>query len=107
MSTVCDLVMQATRAAPEAIALESNSARMTYCDLDARANELAAQLKFHGVATQSVVGVCLPRSFAQIIACLAVMKAGAAYLPRDPTWPKERKRFVLRDSGCSLVVANR
>jgi len=107
MSTVCDFVTQATRAAPEAIALESKSARMTYSELDARANGLAAQLKFDGVATQSVVGVCLPRSPAQIIACLAAMKAGAAYLPLDPAWPKDRTRFVLRDADCSLVVANR
>ena len=70
MSTVCNLVAQVAHAAPGAIALDAGSSRLSYQQLDQRAGRLAAHLKNLGAAEEIIVGVCLPRSFAQIIACL-------------------------------------
>ncbi|HEX5507504.1 MAG TPA: non-ribosomal peptide synthetase [Pseudolabrys sp.] len=104
MSFIPHLVAEAAIAAPQAIALESGSARMTYGELDAAANRFAAHLKKLGAREESVVGVCLPRSFEQIVACLSVLKAGAAYLPLDPAWPHDRLRKVLNDARSPFVV---
>lgn len=106
VSTVSDLIAQAARAAPEAIALETDSARISYRELLATAARLAACLNGLGAAGESVVGVCLPRSFEQIATCLGVLKSGAAYLPLDPAWPKERLQSVLGDAGSSIVVTS-
>src|SRR5690348_11749840 len=92
--------------APEATALESDSDQISYRELLANADHLAARLNNLGAATDAVVGVCLPRSFEQITACLAVLRSGAAYLPLDPAWPKERLLSVLSDAGSSLVVTS-
>ncbi|HET7848163.1 MAG TPA: non-ribosomal peptide synthetase [Pseudolabrys sp.] len=104
MSSVPELVAEAACAAPQAIALESGSICMSYGELDAAANRLAIYLKKLGAEEERVVGVCLPRSFEQIVACLAVLKSGAAYLPLDPAWPQERLRHVLNDAQAPAVV---
>jgi amino acid adenylation domain-containing protein len=104
MSIVSDLVAEVAYAAPDAIAIETDSILLTYRELQASADTFAVQLKSRGVGPDSVIGVCLPRSCAQIAACLAVMRSGAAYLPLDPAWPKGRLHAVLRDAGASTVV---
>lgn len=106
MSTVSEFIAQAARSAPDAVALETDFACMSYREVEASANAFAAHLRHLGAGKNSVVGVCLPRSFGQIVASLAVMRSGAAYLPLDPAWPRERLRFVLADAGCSLVVTD-
>jgi amino acid adenylation domain-containing protein len=104
MSIVHQFVAQIALAAPRAIAVEAGAASLTYGELNTGANRVAAYLKTFGATGGRVIGVCLPRSFDQIIACLAVLKSGAAYLPLDPDWPKERLRHVLSDAGASVVI---
>lgn len=104
MSFIPRLIAEAASALPQAIALESGSARITYEELEAAANRLASCLKQLGAREEGVIGVCLPRSFEQIVACLSVLKSGAAYLPLDPAWPQERLRNVLSDARSPLVV---
>jgi amino acid adenylation domain-containing protein len=104
MSIVHHLVAQTALAKPQAIALEAGAARLTYGELNARANRAAADLKTRGAAADQVIGVCLPRSFDQIVACLAVLESGAAYLPLDPDWPHDRLRQVLDDAGAAVVI---
>ncbi|KEQ27657.1 non-ribosomal peptide synthetase [Paenibacillus tyrfis] len=89
---------------PERIALAFGELTMTYGELNAQANRLARTLRDHGVAAESVVGVMAERSFAMVIGILAVLKAGGAYLPIDPGFPEERKRFMLEDSGARVLL---
>ena len=89
---------------PEAEAVCASDARVTYCELDRRANRLARHLVAAGVEVGDIVGVCLERTPEMIVALLAVLKAGAAYVPLDPAYPKDRIGFMLQDAGARVVV---
>jgi amino acid adenylation domain-containing protein len=90
---------------PQSIALVSGRQQLSYSQLDDRANQFASRLLRSGVAPGDTVAICLERSFDWIAAALAIMRAGAAYVPLDVTLPGARLRFALRDSGARLVVA--
>ncbi|WP_095989705.1 non-ribosomal peptide synthetase [Cystobacter fuscus] len=93
------------RTAPEAEAIRFAGERLTYGELDARANQLAHHLRGQGVGAEARVVVCLERSPELIIAMLGVLKAGGAYVPLDPSWPAARLRSILEDSGAVRVLA--
>src|SRR4051795_13110613 len=95
---VPQLVAEVARSSPEAVALRSGRSCLTYRELDARAGRIAGRLRSLGVGREVPVGVCLERSFDQVTALLAVMKAGGAFVPLDPTWPDERLRGLLDDA---------
>ncbi|MFH8565850.1 amino acid adenylation domain-containing protein, partial [Streptomyces sp. NPDC017988] len=95
---------QAARA-PEAVAVEFEGEAVSYGELDARANRLARHLGSLGVATESRVVVALPRSVDAVAALLAVSKAGAAYVPVDPSYPAERIAFMLEDCEPAAVIS--
>jgi ornithine decarboxylase len=78
--------------------------RLTYRELNRQANQLAHYLCKLGVGPEVVVGVCLERSPAKIVALLGILKAGGAYLPLDPTYPKERLAFMIQDARASVVL---
>jgi amino acid adenylation domain-containing protein len=80
--------------------------RLTYGELDDRANQLAHHLKELGVTANTAVAVCVRRSPLAALAALAVMKAGAAYLPIDPSYPRERLSFILTDSRAPIVLSD-
>jgi amino acid adenylation domain-containing protein len=105
MSNISERVRRAASVRPQAIALSSGEAQLTYGELDRNASRLAGYLVQQGVGQGSVVPLLMERSFEQIVAALSVMRAGAAYLPMDPTWPKERIRAILRDSGAEVLLA--
>ncbi|MGH9867322.1 MAG: non-ribosomal peptide synthase/polyketide synthase, partial [Candidatus Polarisedimenticolia bacterium] len=90
--------------APDAVAARFGGISLSYGELDARANRLARRLRREGVGPEQVVAVCVERSFDMLIALLASMKAGAAYVPVDPEYPPERIALLLRDSGARLVL---
>lgn len=96
-------VQVATR--PDAIALARGPERWSYRALDARAARLAARLQTQGVAPGATVGVVLDRSTASIVALLAVLKAGAAYLPLQDQLPPEQLAFRLDDAGARLLLS--
>jgi non-ribosomal peptide synthetase component F len=77
---------------------------LTFAELDRCANQLARKLRELGVQANEPVGICLSRSPAQVTAVLAVLKAGAAYLPLDPTYPRDRLEFMLADSKARVLV---
>ncbi|WP_461087881.1 amino acid adenylation domain-containing protein, partial [Streptomyces deserti] len=89
---------------PDATAVTMGGVDMSYTELDARADRLARQLAGRGVGPESIVGVFMPRSADLVVAMLAVLKAGGAYLPVDPDSPAERIAFVLADAGAACVV---
>ena len=92
--------------APEAPALSVGAERLTYGDLDRRANRLARHLQASGVRPGDRVALLLERSAEMLVTILAVLKAGAAYVPLDPAYPAERLAFTLEDSGASLLVTS-
>ena len=89
---------------PDAIALLSAQEYLTYHELNRRADLLATALHQRGVGPDVLVGLCLPRTPALLIALLAILKASAAYLPLDPTYPTERLAFMLADAQVPLVL---
>jgi amino acid adenylation domain-containing protein len=89
---------------PSAPAIVAGTDTITYAELDARSSQLARHLKSLGVGPDRLVGLCIPRSPAMVIAALAVLKAGGAYVPLDPSLPAARLNFMLRDSGVEIVV---
>lgn len=89
---------------PDRIAVAAAEVSLTYHELNSRANQVARMLIRSGVATESVVGLLLPRSADLVVAMLGVLKAGAAYLPIDPGHPPDRIRFMVTDAAPTTVV---
>lgn len=94
---------QAARA-PEAVALVCGAERLTYAELNARANQLAHHLRVCGVGAEVRVGILLERSVEMAVALLAILKAGGGYVAFDPSYPAERLRYMLEDSGVTLLL---
>jgi len=105
MSNISQRVQQIAACRPQAIALSSGAAQLTYRELDESASHLAGYLAQHGVEKGSVVPLLMERSFEQIVAALAVMRAGAAYLPMDTAWPDQRVLAILKDSQAEVFLA--
>ncbi|HET7489437.1 MAG TPA: amino acid adenylation domain-containing protein [Acidimicrobiales bacterium] len=98
------LVEAQVRRSPAAVAVVDASRSLTYAELDERADGLARRLRSIGVGPDVVVGLCMSRNVDMVAALLAVLKSGGAYLPLDPSYPPERLRFMLDDSGARVVV---
>ncbi|HEX5872595.1 MAG TPA: amino acid adenylation domain-containing protein, partial [Longimicrobium sp.] len=92
------------RRTPDALAIDAADARLTYAELDARANRLAHRLRRLGVGPDARVAVLLARSAALVAAQLAVLKVGGAYLPLDPTGPADRAAYMLDAAGAAVVI---
>ncbi|MER5703220.1 amino acid adenylation domain-containing protein [Micromonospora sp. NPDC002296] len=97
------LVAQAART-PTAVALVAGPDELTYQELDARSNRLARQLIGMGVGPEDVVALALPGSASFLVAALAVLKSGAAYLPIDPGYPHHRIRLMLDDARVAVLL---
>jgi amino acid adenylation domain-containing protein len=89
---------------PEAVAVVFGDERLTYDELNRRANQLAHRLRDLGVGPDVVVGILVERSPAMIVALLGVLKAGGAYLPLDPAHPFKRNQFMLQDTEAFLLL---
>jgi len=99
-----DLVEAQVSRTPHGIAVVADGVELTYAELDARANRLARLLADRGAAPERVVALAMPRSVEIVVAQLAVLKTGAAYLPVDPDYPAERVAFMLADARPVLVL---
>jgi amino acid adenylation domain-containing protein len=95
------------RATPDAIAVISGASRHTYRELDERANRLARLLGRRGVTPGSLVAVCVDRTWDMPVAVAGVLKAGAAYVPLDPTHPVDRLRYTLEDASVACAITLR
>ncbi|HYJ80694.1 MAG TPA: amino acid adenylation domain-containing protein, partial [Longimicrobiaceae bacterium] len=103
-ATLHGLFAEQVRRAPHAVAVEHGARTLTYAELDAASERLAARLLALGVAAESRVGVAMNRSLELAVGLLAVAKAGATYVPLDPAYPAERLAYMLADSRASVVV---
>ena len=89
---------------PDAIAVVCGDESLTYCELNRSANQVAHYLRALGGGPEVVVGLCIERSLAMVKGLLGILKAGAGYLPLDPTYPSERLAFMLEDAQPSVVL---
>ncbi|MGW2424548.1 amino acid adenylation domain-containing protein [Streptomyces sp. NPDC001709] len=94
------------RRTPHTTAVVAGDETLTYEELNTRANRLARLLVDHGAGPERVVAIALPRSAGLVVALLAVLKSGAAYLPLDPDHPADRTRFVLTDATPVLLLTD-
>ncbi|WP_369273397.1 amino acid adenylation domain-containing protein [Streptomyces sp. R11] len=102
-----ELFEERARRTPAATALVHGDERLSYGELDARADRLAGLLRRHGVRPGALVGVYLERSAEMVVALLGTLKAGAGYAMLDPDFPAERLRGMAADAGVTLVVSRR
>jgi amino acid adenylation domain-containing protein len=107
--TAClhDLVSAQARAQPDAIAVIDARGRLSYAELDARADRLSARLRALGVGLETPVGILMNRSTDLIVAMLAVLKSGGVYVPLDPAYPPRRLELIARDSRIPVLVTER
>ena len=89
---------------PNTVAVVCNAQQLSYNALNRRANQLAHHLRALGVGPEVSVGLCVERSLELAVGLLGILKAGAAYVPLDPTYPKERLAFMLSDTQAPVVV---
>ncbi|WP_395367080.1 amino acid adenylation domain-containing protein [Streptomyces sp. YH02] len=105
--TVPALVARQAEERPQAVAVESGQERLTYAELDRKANRLAHYLLANGVGPETPVAVCFERGPDVPVALLGILKAGGCYVPLDAAYPQERIAFMLEDTGAPLVLAQR
>jgi amino acid adenylation domain-containing protein/non-ribosomal peptide synthase protein (TIGR01720 family) len=89
---------------PDAVALVFGARQLTYGQLNAQANRLAADLQARGVGPDVRVGIAVERGLEMIVGLLAILKAGGAYVPLDPAYPEDRLAYMMQDSGLSLLL---
>jgi amino acid adenylation domain-containing protein len=106
-ATLPALVEAQVARAPRAVAVSTVDARLSYVELNERANRVAHRLRASGVGPETLVGVCVERSLDLAVALLGVLKSGAAYLPLDPDYPAERLAYMVEDSAAPIVLTQR
>lgn len=92
---------------PEKIALEFGAEKLTYAELNERANRLAHYLRNSGAKNETRIGVCVNRSPEMLIVLLAILKTGAAYIPLDPIYPRERIEYALHDAQARILITEK
>jgi amino acid adenylation domain-containing protein len=98
------LLEQVVEQRPDAVAVSFESSQLTYRELNQRANQMAYQLRALGVGPEMRVGICMERSLEMVVGLLGIMKSGAAYVPLDPTYPKDRLGFILEDAEVEVLL---
>ncbi|MFD0793905.1 amino acid adenylation domain-containing protein [Mucilaginibacter litoreus] len=101
------LIEESAQSYPGNVALTFHHTTFTYSELNVTANRLAKELIARGAATGKIIGLALDRSAEMVIGLLAILKSGAAYVPLDPEYPKDRIEFMLDDSGASILLTSK
>src|ERR1700719_3106285 len=101
---VHELVQAQVERTPDATAIVEGSRRLTYRELDSRANQLAAYLRRRGIGPEVPVAICLQRSTNLVVSMLAVLKAGGVCVPLDPAYPAERLEYMLHDTRAAVLL---
>ncbi|ALG09253.1 non-ribosomal peptide synthetase [Kibdelosporangium phytohabitans] len=104
--SIVDVFAQRVADTPDTIAVVSDEGRLSYAELDRRANQLAHKLIASGVRPESRVAILRQSSLDLIVTVLAVLKTGAAYVPLDERYPAARRQLLIEDSGCALLLTD-
>ncbi len=102
--TIDQLFEEQVYKTPDKIAVEYENTKLTYKELNIKANQLAMILQNKGVEADSIVGIMIDRSLDMIVGIMAILKAGGAYLPIDPEYPKDRIEYMLSDSNTKILL---
>src|ERR1041385_8034136 len=102
-----ELFEDQVRRSAEAVAVEFEGQKLTYGDLNRRANELGHYLRKEGIGPEVGVGLCMERGLEMVIGLLGILKAGGAYVALDPHYPPERLKFMMEDSAIAVLVTQR
>lgn len=105
--TLVNLFEEQVSKTPNNLAFQMGNKKLTYDELNKKANNLAWYLKESGVQKEEIVALMVERSCEMAIGILAVLKAGGAFLPIDPTYPKERIEYLLKDSGVKRILVDK
>jgi natural product biosynthesis luciferase-like monooxygenase protein/amino acid adenylation domain-containing protein len=105
--TIHEMIAQQADRHPDAVALLHDGSELTFQELNRRANQLAHRLRREGLGPESLVALCAERSFDMVVGVLGILKAGAAYVPLDPAYPRARIAFMLEDAKADAVVTQR
>src|SRR3954449_12054645 len=103
-SALHQLIEAQVERTPDADAVVFGDRRLTYRELNERANQLAHHLRARGVGPEVLVGLCVERSLDLLVGLLGILKAGGAYVPLDPAYPQERLAFMLEDASARVVI---
>ncbi|MCP4663750.1 MAG: AMP-binding protein, partial [bacterium] len=103
-ATIPELFAAQLRQTPDAMAVVGAGQQLSYGELNRRANRLAHRLRAAGVGPEVPVAIAIERSPEMVVGVLGILKAGGAYLPLDPDYPPERRAFMVRDAGVSVVL---
>ena len=101
---IYQLFEEQVKRTPDAVAVVCSEQKLTYNELNCRANQLAHYLRKLGVKPDELVGICLERSLDMIVGLLAILKVGGAYVPIDPDYPQERISFMLQDTQVKIIL---
>ncbi len=105
--TLVELFARQVKARPDHLALSAGQQHWTYLELDQQTDQLAALLQSRGARPEVLIGLCCERGANMVLGILSILKAGAAYLPLDPRYPKERLRLILDDCRAPLLLSER
>jgi amino acid adenylation domain-containing protein len=103
-SCIHELCQSQAKLRPDSLAVIHGAQHLTYRDLNSKANQLARALRKEAGGPETIVGLCVERSPEMIIGLLGILKAGAAYLPLDPAYPKDRLGYMLKDSQATMLL---
>lgn len=106
-ATLPDLIEAQAVRTPDAVAVEDGETRLTYRELNRKANQVARILQGHGIRPGVIVGVCLPRTVDLLVGLLGILKAGGAYVPLEAELPSSRLAYILEDAGPLVVLSDR
>jgi len=103
-TTIHRLIEEQVRRTPDAVALAFEGRTMSYGELNQRANQLARHLRGLGVGQDTLVGLCIERSFEMVVGLLGILKSGGAYVPVDPGYPPDRQSYMIEDSRAPVLL---
>jgi len=103
-TTIHRLIEEQVRRTPDAVALVFEGRTISYAGLNRRANQLARHLRDLGVGPDTLVGLCVERSFEMVVGLLGILKAGGAYVPVDPGYPPDRQAYMIEDSRAPVLL---
>jgi non-ribosomal peptide synthetase component F len=106
-NNIAQLFEQQVIRASNAIAVVCDNQKITYNELNKKANLLAHHLIFQGIKPNMLVGICMERSADLVVGLLAILKAGGAYLPIDLSYPQERLAFMMEDANASILLTQK
>ncbi len=104
IDSVHQLISRSAKEHPKVLAVVDDQQSLNYAELDRRSNQLAVHLQQQGITQEILVGLAMPPTTELIVALLAILKSGGAYLPLDPTYPLERLEFILTDAAPALLL---